>query len=61
MIKEALTVITVPLAFICYGCAIWMFRQIPKDTDEQKLTIVGIVALILLLVLIEIMFYVSHH
>lgn len=61
MIRETLTVITVPLAFTCYGCVIWMFKQISKDTDEHKFTIVGTVAIILLWTLVEIMFYVSHH
>ena len=61
MIKETLTVIMVPLAFACYGCAIWMFKQISKNTDEHKFTIVGAVAIILLWALVEIMFYVSHH
>lgn len=35
MIKETLTVIMVPLAFIFYCCVIWMFKQISKDTDEH--------------------------
>lgn len=61
MIKETLTVIMVPLAFIFYGCVIWMFKQISKDTDEHKFTIVGSVAIILLWALVEIMVYVSHH
>ena len=61
MIKETLTVIMVPLAFIIYCCGIWMFKQISKDTDEHKFTIVGTVAIILLWALVEIMFYVSHH
>lgn len=61
MIKETLTVIMVPLAFILCCCAIWIFRQIPKDTDEHKFTIVGSVAIILLWALVEIMVYVSHH
>lgn len=61
MIKETLTVIIVPLAFACYGCVIWIFKQINKDTDEHKFTIVVTVAIILLWALVEIMFYVSHH
>ena len=61
MIKETLTVIMVPLAFILYCCMIWMFKQISKETDENKFTIVGTVAIILLWTLVEIMFYVSHH
>lgn len=61
MIKETLTVIMVPLAFACYGCVIWMFKQINKDTDEHKFTIVGTVAIILLWALVEIMFYISHN
>lgn len=61
MIKETLTVIMVPLAFIFYCCMIWMFKQINKDTDENKFTIVGAVAIILLWALVEIMFYVCHH
>ena len=61
MIKETLTVIMVPLAFTCYGGIIWLCKQIPKDTDEHKFTIVGTVAIILLWALVEIMFYVSHH
>lgn len=61
MVKETLTVIMVPLAFIFYCCAIWMFKQTNKDTDEHKFTIVGTVAIILLWALVEIMFYVSHH
>lgn len=61
MIKETLTVIMVPLAIACYGCAIWLFKQAPKNTDEHKFTIVGSVAIILLWALVEIMFYVSHH
>lgn len=61
MIKETLVAIMVPLAFACYGCAIWMFKQTNKDTDEHKFTIVGTVAIILLWALVEIMFYVSHH
>lgn len=48
MIKETLTVIMVPLAFACYGCVIWMVKQISKDTDEHKFTIVGTAAIILL-------------
>lgn len=61
MIKETLTVIMVPLAFACYSCMIWIFKQASKDTDEHKLTIVGTVAIILLWTLVEIMVYVSHH
>lgn len=61
MIKETLTVVMVPLAFIVYCCGIWMLKQINKDTDEHKFTIVGTVAIILLWALVEIMFYVSHH
>lgn len=61
MIRETLVTIMVPLAFACYGCAIWMFKQINKDTDEHKFTIVGTVTIILLWALVEIMFYVSHH
>lgn len=61
MIKETLTVIMVPLAFVCYGCVIWIFKQISKDTDEHKFTIVGTVAIILLWAIVEIMFYISRH
>lgn len=61
MIKETLTFIMVPLAFIFYCCVIWIFKQLSKDTDERKFTIVGTVAIILLWTLVEIMFYVSHH
>lgn len=35
MIKETLTVIMVPLAFVFYGCVIQIFKQISKDTDEH--------------------------
>jgi len=61
MIRETLVTIMVPLAFIIYCCMIWMFKQISKDTDEHKFTIVGTVAIILLWALVEIMFYISHH
>ena len=61
MIRETLIVILVPLAFVCYGCIIWLFKQTNKDTDERKFTIIGIMTIILLLSLFEIMFYVSHH
>lgn len=43
----------VPLAFILYGCVIWMFKQISKDTDEHKFTIVGTVAIILLWAIVD--------
>lgn len=61
MIRETLTVIVVPLTFIFYCCVIWLLKQISKDTDERKFTIVGTVTIILLWALVEIMFYVSHH
>ena len=61
MIKETLTVVMVPLAFIFYCCVIWIFKQTSKDTDEHKFTIVGTVAIILLWALVEIMFYISRH
>lgn len=61
MIKETLIVIMVPLVFICVGCVIWLFTKTTKDTDEHKFTIIGIITIILLLSLLEIVFYVGHH
>lgn len=53
MIRETLTVVMVPLAFIFYCCMIQIFKQINKDTDEHKFTIVSTVAIILLWALVE--------